>query len=637
MSKIKTKDAQFVANAGRGAAQARDTLLHVKDSVRDETQPQQGSAENYAADAVGDAAQAVVSNAPQAYRAMQQARSALRPKTREFVQDTGAHTAKSAASNGGAYDYSGFHANTNLPALSSPLPHEAPRVIGNEYEPIAQAANPMQQHKQHMAQRRARTPAGKNAAHNARHGNNSVRDAFSQATTQHEAGTQHIKQKRKAITKPTYRTVKTAQQTGRISVKTTKATVMQAKHAATKAAQAAQKAKQIAQAAAKTATQAAKLAAKATAATVKAIFAAAKSLIAALVAGGSVSIVIILVVLMIGLLLGSGFGIFFANDVPDGEKLSAVVQALSDEYYEQIREIEQRVPHDYVEYEAADGITAIVWPDVLSVYAAQTAINPANGMEVVTITPEKRQKIRDILWDMNRVSHRTYVTQREIEVEKTDAHGKPYLDTEIIAETHLMIEITRKLPQEMASIYNFNADQQEQLTLLLEPQYSHLWIRLLGNLQGGSIGGAHDGEIMTPGIGGSGVLAWPLPIAGSISSPFGYRKDPFSGKWSFHRGLDIAAPNGTPILAAADGIVVVANATDSWGYSWGYYVKIQHPKGMTTLYAHCSVIAASAGQQVQRGEVIAYVGNTGASTGNHLHFEVTDDGRLVNALNYFTA
>ncbi|MEG0835418.1 MAG: M23 family metallopeptidase, partial [Anaerovoracaceae bacterium] len=151
------------------------------------------------------------------------------------------------------------------------------------------------------------------------------------------------------------------------------------------------------------------------------------------------------------------------------------------------------------------------------------------------------------------------------------------------------------------------------------------------------IGGAHDGEIMAPGIGGSGVLAWPLPIAGSISSPFGYRKDPFSGKWSFHRGLDIAAPNGTPILAAADGIVVVANATDSWGYSWGYYVKIQHPKGMTTLYAHCSVIAASAGQQVQRGEVIAYVGNTGASTGNHLHFEVTDDGRLVNALNYFTA
>ena len=453
------------------------------------------------------------------------------------------------------------------------------------------------------------------------------------------SGRKTIKSTAKGTVKTAYKSVKTAEQTAKTTIKTnqqiTKAAGTAAanmKQAALAAVNTAQKAEQAARAAAKAAVAASKAALKATIATVKAIMAATKALISAIVAGSWVAVVIIIVICLIGLLLGSGFGIFFANDVPDGAKLSTVVQELSDEYYEQIRDIEQRVPHDYVEYEASDGITALVWPDVLSVYAARTAIDTANGMEVVTVTPEKRQKIRDVLWDMNQVGYRTYQTQREIEVEKTDKYGKPYLDTEVITETHLVIEVTRKQPQEMAQTYTFNARQNEQLALLLDSQYNHLWIRLLGNLQGGSIGGAHDGEIMQPGIGGSGVLAWPLPIAGSISSPFGYRQDPFDGKWSFHRGLDIAAPNGTPILAAADGTVVVANATDSWGYSWGYYVKIEHANGMTTLYAHSSTIAVNTGQHVQKGEVIAYVGSTGASTGNHLHWEVVLNGELTDAL-----
>lgn len=119
-----------------------------------------------------------------------------------------------------------------------------------------------------------------------------------------------------------------------------------------------------------------------------------------------------------------------------------------------------------------------------------------------------------------------------------------------------------------------------------------------------------------------------------LTSPFGYRQDPFTGKWSFHRGIDIAAPNGTPILAAADGTVVVANATDSWGYSWGYYVKVQHAGDITTLYAHCSAIAVRTGQQVRQGEVIGYVGSTGASTGNHLHYETQMNKILMDPLNY---
>ena len=105
---------------------------------------------------------------------------------------------------------------------------------------------------------------------------------------------------------------------------------------------------------------------------------------------------------------------------------------------------------------------------------------------------------------------------------------------------------------------------------------------------------------------------------------------------SYHGGLDIGAPEGTPILAAADGIVVVANSTDSLGGGWGYYVKIQHTgTAYSTLYAHCSRIAVAKNQEVKKGEVIGYVGSTGRSTGNHLHWEVYKDGARINPLDFF--
>lgn len=126
--------------------------------------------------------------------------------------------------------------------------------------------------------------------------------------------------------------------------------------------------------------------------------------------------------------------------------------------------------------------------------------------------------------------------------------------------------------------------------------------------------GELGGEILTPGSDttlGGGALQWPLPVAGTITSPQGY-----------HSGTDIAVPEGTPILAAADGTVTIANALDSWGGSYGYHVKLDHGGGLTTLYAHCSSICVTAGQQVKAGQVIAYVGHTGRATGPHLHFEV---------------
>ena len=124
-----------------------------------------------------------------------------------------------------------------------------------------------------------------------------------------------------------------------------------------------------------------------------------------------------------------------------------------------------------------------------------------------------------------------------------------------------------------------------------------------------------------------GEYMWPLPTGkGYISCTFG-GKDP-GGR--AHYALDVAIGYGTPIYAANDGTVLTA----SWHYSYGYYIVIDHGNGMSTLYAHCSSLAVSAGQTVAKGQTIGGVGSTGYSTGNHLHFEVRKGGIKVNPLSY---
>jgi hypothetical protein len=127
-----------------------------------------------------------------------------------------------------------------------------------------------------------------------------------------------------------------------------------------------------------------------------------------------------------------------------------------------------------------------------------------------------------------------------------------------------------------------------------------------------------------------GSLKWPTPGINTITSPFGYRVDPVEGGGNFHTGVDIAAPMGTPVHAAADGVVVVAG----WMGNFGYAIYIEHGD-MVTIYAHLSQIAVQRGQQVKAGDVIAYSGSTGKSTGPHLHFEVRVHGQPVNPINYF--
>lgn len=128
---------------------------------------------------------------------------------------------------------------------------------------------------------------------------------------------------------------------------------------------------------------------------------------------------------------------------------------------------------------------------------------------------------------------------------------------------------------------------------------------------------------------GSGAIGWPVPSSHSLTSYYGYRAYPFGGV-DFHMGVDISAPSGAAIAAADSGIITYAAPMGTYGN----LVKLRHFDGKETYYAHCSGFNVSIGQQVSKGQTIAFIGSTGNSTGPHLHFEVRVGGAHTNPLNY---
>lgn len=120
------------------------------------------------------------------------------------------------------------------------------------------------------------------------------------------------------------------------------------------------------------------------------------------------------------------------------------------------------------------------------------------------------------------------------------------------------------------------------------------------------------------------------PVSGRVSSSFGKRKAPKKGASTYHKGMDFAVPTGTAIRATSGGVVTKAG----WGSGYGYVVYIRHPDGKESRYGHCSKVLVKAGQSVKQGEKIALSGNTGISTGPHLHFEILVGGSQVNPLKY---
>lgn len=353
------------------------------------------------------------------------------------------------------------------------------------------------------------------------------------------------------------------------------------------------------------------------------------SLTAVLAAGASAALGIVIVISLVAFVSGSAYGIFFAADAPNAASVTVreAVETLTAEYRDRLEEISDTVQHDRQDITANDDVYYIRWQDVLAVFSSYVA-GSEQGAPVAALTKNQVDKLRKIMWAMNAVDYSTRAETAVIET--TDKNGK--VTTTEITETVLVISLTHKTPDEMAADYHFTTRQNTYLQLLQDPQYEELWAELLGGFEQGG------GEVMSPDgtRAPTGTLQWPLPVAGTITSQFGHRVDPITGEVSSHTGTDIACAEGTPILAAADGTVTVANSLDSWGGSYGYYIQIDHGGGLETLYAHCSSICVTTGQQVQSGEVIGYVGHTGRATGNHLHLEVSVDGNRADVLRYFT-
>ncbi|CAM2936241.1 M23 family metallopeptidase [Paenibacillus sediminis] len=130
--------------------------------------------------------------------------------------------------------------------------------------------------------------------------------------------------------------------------------------------------------------------------------------------------------------------------------------------------------------------------------------------------------------------------------------------------------------------------------------------------------------------GGNGEFGMPVPNGTRISSPFGYRIHPITGERKLHKGVDFAVPIGTEVHAAEDGVVIVAD----WWSGYGNCVIIDHGNGVWSLYGHLSSYKVEKGDQVKRGDVVALSGNTGGSTGPHLHFEVRVNGTAVDPMPY---
>lgn len=281
--------------------------------------------------------------------------------------------------------------------------------------------------------------------------------------------------------KGTIKTGKNTIKNGKTAVKTSKEVAIKSQKVAKESIKASKKAMQMAKETAKATAKGIKLAIKATISAIKGIIAGTKALIAAIVAGGWIAVVIILVVCLVALLCGSIFGIFFSSEKSSSNSITMkeVVAECNQEFVDKLQDIQDKNPHDdYV----LDGSMAS-WKDILLVYTIKQS-NGINEQEVMTMDDKKKQVVKDIFWDMNSLSS-------EVKTEKVTEQGVNTNEMPKEVEKKVLhIKITSKTAEQMKNEYHFNANQLKQYNELSSPQYASLW-------NGAIYGSVDSGEYVT--------------------------------------------------------------------------------------------------------------------------------------------
>ena len=261
------------------------------------------------------------------------------------------------------------------------------------------------------------------------------------------------------------------------------------KQSAKDTAKAINKSSQIAKETAKQSAKGAKKAARATKRAIKAMIESTKALVNAIIAGGWVSVVIIILICLVAALCSSFYGIFFSSETSQsGMNITSVIQQINNEFDDKIDEIKSSGSFDGVEVIGSRSN----WKDVLSIYAVKTTTYENNPMEVATVDENKKSILSSIFWDMNGISKSVETRTETVTKEPTDEQGNKIETTEQVEKKYLVITLSGKTADDMANSYSFNDTQKKYLAELMSDKNNRLWASLIYNIGGVSGGSGID-------------------------------------------------------------------------------------------------------------------------------------------------
>lgn len=451
MAKIKTRDTvKHIKTFDRAAdisTHMENTFVKSKDTAEQTQEPGYDAPENYATDKFSGAARDTAEQATHKLKNPVKKASENIDKAKQNFQDAKRHI--SDAKN----------------AVKKPIADQPKK------EMVKQAQN----------------PARRTASRSRQTANESIKTVQrSEKNIKQSAKT--IKATRKGTAKTAQKSVKTAECTAKTAIKTTQQAAKATQKTAQTATKAAKLAAQASRVAAKATVVATKAAVKVTIATVKAAIAAIKGLVALIAAGGWIAVVIILIICMIGLLIGSIFGIFFSGeDSGTGQTMQTAMQEINADYDSRMEEIKSSNHYDILEISGS----RVTWKEVLAFYAVKMTTDTDDPQEVATVDNGKKELLKSIFWEMNEISHRTQIKTEKQIIESVDGHGNIVETETSVTRTYLYITVIHKTADEMADRYGFSTNQREQLAELLDEKNDLLWSQMLYGLSGS------EGEIVT--------------------------------------------------------------------------------------------------------------------------------------------